>query len=164
MKTVSPEAVERLLNIMRRMFDFVVIDSGQLMDPISQKILQISDSVLLVAILTLPCIANTKKIFKIYDYWGYPAKEKVKIVVNRYLKNSQFTLRDAEESLGHSVFWNFPNDFFTTLAAINQGKILSVIAPKAEITQSFRKLAATFAVRDQKPAKKNTSFLKRWFS
>ena len=43
---VSPEAVERLLNIMRRMFDFVVIDSGQLLDPISQEILKLSDIVL----------------------------------------------------------------------------------------------------------------------
>lgn len=163
-ETVSPEAVERLLNFMRKMFDFVVIDSGQLLDTISQKVLQISDTVLLTTILTLPCIANAKKILKIYDFWGYPAKGNVKIMVNRYLKNSQLTLKDAEESLGQSVFWNFPNDFPTTIAAINQGKTLSAIAPKAEITKSFRSLAATFAGKDQKPAEKNTSFVKRWFS
>ncbi|WAC06794.1 MAG: AAA family ATPase [Thermodesulfobacteriota bacterium] len=163
-ENVSPEAVERLLNIMRRMFDFVVIDSGQLLDLISQKIHQISDTVLLITILTLPCIANTKKIFKIYDFWGYPRKGKVKIVVNRYLKNSQVTLKDAEESFDHSIFWNLPNDFSTTFAAINQGKVLSAIEPKAEITKKFRRLAATFASKDQKPANKNSSFVKRWFS
>ena len=163
-ETVSPEAVERLLNIMRRMFDFVVVDSGQMLDSLSQKILQIADTVLLTAILTLPCIANTKKILKIYDFWGYPPKGKVKIAVNRYLKNSQLTLRDAEESLEHSVFWSFPNDFQTTLAAINQGKPLNAIAPKAEITKSFRNLATAFAGRDQQPAKENTSLFKRWFS
>ena len=85
-------------------------------------------------------------------------------MVNRYLKNSQLTLRDAEESLGHSVFWHFPNDFSNTLAAINQGKVLSVIAPKAEITKSFRKLAATFIDRDQKAPEKESGFVKRWFS
>ena len=163
-ETVSPEAVERLLNIMRRMFDFVVVDSGQLLDSISRKILQISDTVLLAAILTLPCIANTKKILKIYDFWGYPPKGKVKIVLNRYLKNSQLTLRDAEESLEHSILWSFPNDFQTTLAAINQGKPLTAIAPRAEITESFKKFADTFAGRDQKPAKGDTSLFKRWFS
>jgi len=163
-ESISPEAVERLLNIMRRMFDFVVVDGGQLIDHISQKVLQISDTVLLIAILTLPCIANTKKIFKIYDYWGYPAKGKVKILVNRYLNNSQLTLKDAEATLERIVFWNLPNDFSTTLEAINRGKNLSAIAPRAEITKSFRKLALTFAGREQKPAKESTAFLKRWFS
>jgi len=163
-EVVSPEAVERLLNIMRRMFDFVVVDSGQRLDTNSQKIHQISDMILLTTILTVPCIANTKKIFKIYDFWGYPPKGKVKIVVNRYVKNSQLTLRDAEESLAQSILWSFPNDFVTTLAAINQGKPLTAIAPKAEITQSFKKFAASFAGSGQKPATENGSFFKRWFS
>jgi Flp pilus assembly protein, ATPase CpaE len=163
-EAVSPEAVERLLNIMRRMFDFVVVDCGQRLDKNSQKIHQISDTVLLTAILTVPCIANTKKIFKIYDYWGYPSKGKVKILINRYLKNSQLTLRDAEESLGQSILWSFPNDFQTTLAAINQGKPLTVIAPKEEITQSFKKFAAGFFDRDQRTTKEERSLFKRWFS
>ena len=163
-ENVSPESVEKLLNIMRRMFDFVVVDSGQRLDTNSQKILQISDTILLTAILTVPCIANIKKIFKIYEFWGYPPKGKVKIVVNRYVKNSQLTLRDAEESLAQSILWSFPNDFVTTLAAINQGKPLTAIAPKAEITQSFKKFAATFAGSGRKPATENGSFFKRWFS
>jgi pilus assembly protein CpaE len=158
--TVSLGAVERLLNIMRRMFDFVVVDSGQLiLDPISQKGLQISDTVLLVTILMPPWIANAKKILKIYEFWGYPSKGRVKIVVNRYLENSQVTLRGAEESLDQSILWSFPNDFQTTLAAINQGKPLTTIAPKAQITQSFRKFASIFAGIDQKSAKKNSSFV-----
>lgn len=163
-EAVSPEAVEKLLNIMRRMFDFVVVDSGQLLDAISQKILQISDTVLLVNILTLPCIANTKKIFKIYDFWGYPPKGKVKVLVNRYLKNSQLTLKDAEETLQHSVLWSFPNDFQTTLSAINQGKPLAVIAPKAQITESFRNLAATFVGGAKRPAPGHGHFFKRLFA
>jgi pilus assembly protein CpaE len=163
-EAVSPEAVERLLNIMRRMFDFVVVDCGQRLDKNSQKIHQISDTVLLTAILTVPCIANAKKIFKIYDFWGYPSKGKVKVVVNRYVKNSQLTLRDAEETFGQSILWSFPNDFQTTLAAINQGKPLTVIAPKEEITQSFKKFAATFIDRDQRTTKEERSLFKRWFS
>ena len=142
----------------------MVVDSGQRLDTNSQKIHQISDMILLTTILTVPCIANTKKIFKIYDFWGYPPKGKVKILVNRYVKNSQLTLQDAEESLGQSIVWSFPNDFPNTLAAINQGKPLTTIAPKAQITESFRKFAATFAGRDQKPAKGNNSLFKRWFS
>ncbi|MCX8011923.1 MAG: P-loop NTPase, partial [Desulfobacterota bacterium] len=38
-ETVSPEVIERVINILRRMFSFVVIDSGGIMEPTYRRIL-----------------------------------------------------------------------------------------------------------------------------
>jgi pilus assembly protein CpaE len=54
------------------------------------------------------------------------------------------SLKDAEKGIGKRVFWQIPNDFQTTISAINQGKTLLAIAPKADITQNIRELASKF--------------------
>ena len=46
-----------------------------------------------------------------------------------------------EKALERSVFWRVPNDYKTTLTAINQGKTLLETAPKAPVTKSLRDLA-----------------------
>ena len=61
---VSPETVENLLGLMQKMFDFVLIDGGQSLDATSLRILKMSNTVLLVSTLSLPCLTNMKKLLK----------------------------------------------------------------------------------------------------
>lgn len=163
-ETVSPEVVERVINILRRMFNFIVIDSGGVIESTYRRILQLSDIILLVINLTLPCATNAKKILEMFEYWGYPPREKIYLVVNRYLKNSQIPLSDLEESLNHKVFWTIPNDYPNSLAAINKGEPLITLAPKAQLTESFRKLAVMLAGKEQKSVRQKSSFFTRFFS
>ena len=79
------------------------------------------------------------------------------IVINRYIKKSEITIGDAEKILRTKIFWILPNDFKTTLAAINQGKTLFEIASKAETTASIRHLSDAL-VKGEDPFQKK----KRW--
>lgn len=160
--STNPKIIERLLGVMRGMFDFVVIDGGQSLGEISLKILEISDTVLLVSVLSLPCLSNTDKLLKSLDDLGYPVKKKIKIVINRHLKNSEISLKDAEDAIGKKIFWTVPNDYKTTLSAINQGKVLSQIAAKAAITQNLRDLADAVNGGGKVVKKGQGSFLKGW--
>jgi pilus assembly protein CpaE len=160
--STNPKIMERLLGVMRKMFDFVVIDGGQSLGEISLKILEISDTVLLVSVLSLPCLSNTDKLLKSLDDLGYPVKKKIKILINRHLKNSEISLKDAEDAIGKKIFWTVPNDYGTTLSAINQGKVLSQIAAKAAITRNLRDLADAVNGRKKVVKKEQGSFLKGW--
>jgi pilus assembly protein CpaE len=122
-----------------------VIDVGQSLDSTSLKILEMSDTLLLVATLSLPCLTNVKRLLWTFRKLGYPQDASVKIVINRHQKNSVISVKEAEESLKKEFFWLIPNDFSTTMSAINQGKILSSVARGSEITESFRKLAGSFS-------------------
>jgi pilus assembly protein CpaE len=157
----TPEIMEHLLSLMQRMFDFVVIDGGQSLDETSLKILQMSDIVLLVSILSLPCLANTKKLLKSFHVLGYPLRERIKVVINRHLKNPEISLKDSEVAIDKEIFWTIPNDYRRTLSAINQGKPLSESASKAPITKSMRELACALSKREEKQEKKGWRFLKR---
>ncbi len=138
----TPEIIIKLLEVMRESFDFVVIDGGQSLDDVSLQMIDLSDTVLLVAILSLPCLTNVKRLLWTFQKLSYVQNEKVRIVINRYHKKSLVSLEQAERSIGQKIFWQIPNDFQATMSAINQGKTLSSVASGAEITKNFQKLAS----------------------
>jgi len=140
----TPEIIEKLLTVMEETFDFVVIDGGQSIDEISLKIFQMADAVLVVSILSLPCLTNVKRLLWMFQKLGFPQKENVKVLINRYHKRSLISLEEAEKSIDQGVFWQIPNDFQTTMSAINQGKDLFSIAPGSEISKNFKKFSTLF--------------------
>jgi pilus assembly protein CpaE len=147
---VTPQVIEALLVQMRSMFDYIVIDSGQVLDDISRTILKLSDSLIIVTLLSLPCLINVKRLTDHFHKFGYPQDEDIQVLVNRHHKRSMISLEDAEKSLKKKIFWNIPNDFQTTMSAINQGRPLSVMDSASEITASFRELAIMITGKGQK--------------
>ena len=147
----NPDVIEKLLGLMRNVFDYIVIDGGQALDDISMKILEMSDMVLLVAILSLPCLTNVKRLLWIFQKLGYPQQEDIRIVINRHSRKlTVITPKEAEESINQKIFWFIPNDYPTTMSAINQGKTLSAVAPNAEVSRNLRELASTFVEKEEK--------------
>jgi pilus assembly protein CpaE len=63
-------------------------------------------------------------------------------VLNRHIRKGDISIEDAEAGLGKKLFCTIPNDFTATMAAINNGKPLLDIAPKADISKSFVELAS----------------------
>ena len=136
----TPEIVERILTLMKELFEYVVIDLGKTLDANSLKIIEMSDDLLLVTVLSIPCLCNTQDLLRsLIDLNPLP-EDCVKIVINRYLKKSEISLKDAEGSINKEIFWTIPNDYGATFSAINQGKPLSEMASKAKITKTFRQL------------------------
>lgn len=157
----TPEIMSKLLGLMRRMFDFVVIDAGQSTNDTSLKVLEISDTLLLVTILSLPCLANTNKLIKSLTDLGYVEAERIRVVLNRFIKKGDISVEDAEAGIGKELFCTIPNDFNATMAAINNGKPLLEIAPKADISKSFLSLASSLAMpsTNERVKKKQSFFL-----
>ena len=137
----TPEIIEKILMIMAEVFDFIIIDGGQSLDDVSLKILQLSDLVFVVAILSLPCLTNVKKLLWTFQKLGFPKRENLKVLINRYHKKSLISLQEAEASLKQKIYSLIANDYQTTMSAINQGRNLSSIDRGAEITKNFKELA-----------------------
>jgi pilus assembly protein CpaE len=137
----TPETMSRLLALMKQMFDYIIIDAGQSTDDTSIKVLEVSDMLMLITILSLPCLANTNKLLRSLTDLGYVPKDKIKVVLNRYIKRGEISLSDAEAGIGRELFWVVPNDYDTSMSAINSGRPLLNVAPGAAITKSFIELA-----------------------
>ncbi|UCH44495.1 MAG: AAA family ATPase [Nitrospiraceae bacterium] len=142
-KFADADTIEQLLEMMMRTFDYIVIDNGQSLNDISRKILELSDTVFLVSIPTLPCLINVKRLLKTFLRLGFHQQERVKIIMNRSHRKSMISIKEAEEGIGKKISWLIPNDYNSAMSAINKGKVLTEIAKKAEITKTIQKIAVT---------------------
>jgi pilus assembly protein CpaE len=137
----TPAIIDKVFQLMRQEFDYVVIDCGQLLDAAALRILELSETVLLVSTQNLPCLINMRRILETFRQLGYPREDRIKIVMNRYQKGSTISRKAAEDGIKKKISWFIPNDYDTTMSAIHQGKMLSSVASSANITTSFRELA-----------------------
>ncbi len=144
----APEIFMRILSHMRRMFDFIIIDGGNSVSDMTLKTLEVSNRVFLISLLSLPCLSNTTKLLRSFEAWGYPPRESTDIVINRFIRDSEITIADAEKSTGKKIFWKIPNDYASTMSAINQGIPLPDVAARNAVTKNFWELARALAPGD----------------
>jgi pilus assembly protein CpaE len=157
----TPDTMQKLLNLMERMFDYVIVDTGQSTTDTALKVLEISDRLMLVTILSLPCLANTSKLLKSFTDLGYVRPERIEVLLNRHLKKGEISIKDAEAGIGKPLYWTIPNDYGATMAAINNGKPLLEIAPRAPISRSFARLANSIVSPRETDGKKKRRFFNR---
>ena len=153
----TADIMEHLLSVMKSNFDYIIVDGGQALNDPAMKVIEMSQNILLVTLLSLPCLTNTKNVLKSLAGKETFSADRLGLIVNRYLKKSDLTLQEAQESVRMEIFWNIPNDYKTTMSAINRGVPLHNLSPKANITKSLVSLADAFLDDSQKDAKP-----KRW--
>lgn len=166
-KTATGDVITQLLGFMTKVFDFIVIDGGDPLDDPALSALQMADQVFVVCNQCLPGLANANKLMRSFQELGYPEKARINVIVNRYMANACISARDAEEAIGHPVFWTVPDDSESTMAAINEGKVLSQIARRSSVTKAVKGLAGTLvgeAGGEPVQAKNRWSLPKLWHS
>ena len=146
----TPEMIEKLLSLMQNRFDFILVDGGQRLDNVSLRILQMSDTVFMVTVLNLPCLTNARRFLWTFQKLGFPPRETIRIIANRYQKKSSISLKEAEEAVSEKIHWLVANDYHLTMSAINQGKTISEVESGSEVGKSLRELAGTFFSQGQK--------------
>jgi pilus assembly protein CpaE len=149
MNELTLECVEQSLELLQSMFDYVILDSGHMLDEITMTTLNRSSALFLISTLTLPVVRNTKRLVTLLSNLNYPT-ESIKIIVNRYKSKHEISLRDFEESLKQKPFHTIPNDYITASNSINKGMALSGIRKRAKITKEINKLAINISKEKRK--------------
>jgi pilus assembly protein CpaE len=143
------ECVERSLELLQSMFDYVILDSGHLFDEITLTTLNRPSTFLLVSTLTLPVVRHTKRLVTLLSHFDYPIKD-LKIIINRYKSKHEISLQDFEESVKQKPFSVIPNDYITAASAMNKGRTLADIRKRSKIAKSIKKLAIDFSTENKK--------------
>jgi pilus assembly protein CpaE len=152
------EVIVKLLELMKTMFDYVVIDGGQRLGEMSKAIMKLADRVLVVTLLNLPCLINVKRLRETFLKLGYPSDDRVFIIANRaHKKSGGISIEDAERTLKKKIAWSVTNDFQNTMNAINMGRTLNDISAGSEINKQIMDMAVFFRgrrVQEERKTKK----------
>lgn len=141
---VTPEAVERVVSILRTRFDFVVLDMGRTLDAAAVRALDQAESLFVTLQLTLPFLHDAKRLLTLLAKLGY-SREKLSIIVNRWEKGGEITSADVQQSLGVPVYLEVPNSFAAVAHAINHGVPILRSAPRDGVSRALKTLADRLA-------------------
>ena len=164
---IMPEDLQRVIGLLKATFTHVLIDLSKSYGALDRLALSMSDHVLLVTQLDLPCLRNVVRLLMSFSEMNELAK-KVKVVVNRVgLDSGQISLKKAQETIGRDIFWQLPNDYRVMVEVRNNGVPLLQQAPKAAITQSISQLAAALSgdeTAEAATAEASKTGLSRWLN
>ena len=144
---VNHAGLQRLLTVLCRMFDYVVVDSMMSIAPMYATVLKEATVNLVVMQLNVPSAKNAERFVGAMRRMGIEAS-KIQIVVNRFVKKGwDIEPEEVERALGLQIGWAVPNDFKNAIAAINYGEPVVLRAPKSEMSTSLIGLAGSLAAK-----------------
>jgi pilus assembly protein CpaE len=140
-EALNPERIRRILDVLARTFDYVIIDLPRSFDDRVVTALDMANLVLLVASYDVPALKSTKVCLDTLRSWRY-SEEKLKLIINHASRTNGFAPGEAEGALDYPVFWKVPSDF-AVAGTSNYGKPFVNTQPTSKLAQNLSGLAAT---------------------
>ena len=135
----TPQKISKIINSLKNIFDYIVIDTSSLINELNISILNNSDLILLIGLSNMPSIRNCQKCYELFDNIGYK-DDKIKLIVNRFIENSELTINDIKNTLDQNVFYKIPNNYLTLIDAINIGATVEETNPQSNIAKAYKDL------------------------
>lgn len=138
---MKPEELQRVIALLKATFTHLIIDVTKSFSPLDMAALEVSDQILFITQLDLPCLRNVVRINQFLE--ERELSDKVKVIVNRVgLGDTQISLNKALDTIGREVYWQIPNEYAPVIESRNNGVPLVTEFPKAKITRAIQQLAA----------------------
>ena len=135
-------ATTRLVEQLRSMFAYTVLDCEHHMGERTLAALDAADRVLLVTQLNVAALHSAKRTLGLFQRLGY-ADDKVLLIVNRHQQaGSVISLGDATAMLKRDAFARLPNDYQTSSDALTRGVPAAIHAGTSELARAYTALAA----------------------
>ena len=134
---VSDDAIDKLLEVAREEFDYVVVDAGSKLGLQHSHLFDKSATIYLVTQVGLAELRNSNRLISKLSAAGSP---KLEIVVNRYdPRNPEIAEEHVTEALTRPAEWKIPNNY----AAVRrmQNTATSLMQDDSEISRAIRQMA-----------------------
>jgi pilus assembly protein CpaE len=140
-EALTPDRVRRILDVLARTFDYVIIDLPRAFDDRVVTTLDMANLVLLVTNYDVPCLKSTKVCLDTLRSWRY-TEDKLKLVINHANRTNGFAPGEAEGALDYPIFWKVPSDY-PIASTSNHGKPFVQSQPTTKMAQNLTGLGAT---------------------
>jgi pilus assembly protein CpaE len=122
---ITPAGIKRVLEVLRRTHDLVVVDCTAFFNDTTLAILDTADIVLTMLSLEITSIKNMRLFLEVADQLGYEPG-KVRLVLNRADSALGIRVADVEHSIGRKVDETIVSDGRSVVYALNRGALLPI--------------------------------------
>jgi pilus assembly protein CpaE len=113
-------AIEELLRVLARTYEYIVIDVGNSVNACSVAALYAADTIFLVTNPDVPSIRNAQRLVDRVRQLG-AGSERVKVLLNRVSDQTLIAPKQIETALGYGIHQTFSSDYRTVSTALNSG-------------------------------------------
>jgi pilus assembly protein CpaE len=117
---VTGEQFSKLVDFLRHIYSYVVIDTGSYLTEAVQAALDISNVIVLITTQDIPSIKNCNLFLTLADASGLK-RNRIMFVMNRYDKRIAISPERVGESLRQEIVLALPNDERIVSNAVNRG-------------------------------------------
>lgn len=137
---VTPMHLQRILAVVRRLYDYVLVDTRPSLDDTALAFLDLSDIIVAVSTPELTALRNLRVFLDASVHLGY-GMDKVRLVINRYDMRTAIPVAEIEKACRRTVSLTIGNDHDVVAASINQGKPVIISQPQRQVSKEIAKLA-----------------------
>jgi pilus assembly protein CpaE len=143
-EAIPASLVTTILEVLKRHFDFVVVDTPPAFDDHVLAAFDQSDMVALLATLDIPALKNLKLTLETLDLLNYP-RERWRLVLNRADSKVGLALSEVQKTLNAPIVAQIPSSRDVP-ASINRGVPIVLDDPKHAVSQAIRMFADRYVV------------------
>lgn len=137
---VTPDIVRKTLELLKKMFDYVVVDTDKGINDSLLAIFDISDQIVLLSTADISSLKNAKLFFEVTQQLEYPAS-KTLLVLNKYDGKTGINARDVEGNIKHPVTGQIARDDKATTLALTRGIPVVITQKGISFSQSVIAMA-----------------------
>jgi pilus assembly protein CpaE len=132
--------LEKLISLMRRLYNVVIIDTASSVDDVLLAFLDASDELIQVVTYESASLHQTRQMSATLTSAGYP-KGKIRYLVNRSDSTGGMPRGAIEEQIGRKPDFEVVSDGVLVVEANNRGEAFVLLGPDAPITRDIKKIA-----------------------
>ena len=117
---VTPEHIPIILDHLRTLYDYVLIDIDKTLDDINLGIIEAAETVFVVMTADLSCLKNVRLVLETIGHLGYQS-DKVQLVLNRSNAFTGINVKNAEGALKRTIDHQIVNEYRGAISALNSG-------------------------------------------
>ncbi len=136
---ITTAGLLQIIEMLRGMFDYVIVDTASLLDELLLSLLERSNQVLMVVDMDLPSVKNAKLALETLRLLKYPTA-KIRLVLNRSNAKARLDDREIEGALKSQISARVPSEGIVA-ASVNEGRPVVESAPKSKVAKGFEEVA-----------------------
>lgn len=136
---ITSDHIERLINIMRPYYDYIILDLASNFNETNLTAIERSQLILFIVGLDISILHNSKISLTLLE--TLRQKEKIHLVINRDIKES-ITVDDVKNIMKCPIIARIPSETKIVVSSLNKGTPFVTDAPRSKITNSISMLAS----------------------